>query len=166
MTTLTLTSRASAASAASSCIMRTSRKPRRVLPLQVRFCPQPSVMYTYSQADYDRSGLFPENPSISKLSYPPKPILLTVSVNFMPTSKSHPTATSSHTIRKKKMLQRPRLTIDTSNLHGPLFFTNMTTHHEKKEKFDYEDSDILTDKEDEEWVLTRENTRRNSLLSL
>ncbi|KAI9029718.1 hypothetical protein CLU79DRAFT_735655 [Phycomyces nitens] len=133
---------------------RTSR------PLQVRFCPQPSVMYTYSQADYDRSGLFPENTDMSSFI---KPILFTVSVNFM-APKPHSMATP-RTIRKKK-ISRPKLTIDTSSLHGPLYFTGMTTNHEKKERLmDIEESDSL--EEDDEWILkTRENTRRNSLLTI
>ncbi|KAL0076568.1 hypothetical protein J3Q64DRAFT_1770458 [Phycomyces blakesleeanus] len=131
-------------------------------PLQVRFCPQPSVMYTYSQSDYDRSGLFPENSSEISII---KPILFTVSVNFL-APKSHSTATP-RTIRKKK-ISRPKLTIDTSSLHGPLYFTSMTTNHEKKERLmDIEETDILDKDEDEEWILkTRENTRRNSLLAV
>jgi hypothetical protein len=55
------------------------------------------------------------------------------------------------------MSNKPKLSIDTSNLHGPLYFTNMTTNHQKKEKA------IADEHEEPVDSITKENTRRNSL---
>lgn len=134
-----------------SCIS-TTRKRKRSSELRVSFSTQPhSIIYTYSQSDYDRSGLFPDTPSVpSKESF-----IFAVSINFVPA----PLLTSSvvYPPKKKRMSNKPKLSIDTSNLHGPLYFTNMTTNHQKKEKA------IADEHEEPVDSITKENTRRNSL---
>ncbi|SAM01796.1 hypothetical protein [Absidia glauca] len=131
-------------------------------PLQVRFCTQPSeVIDTYSPVEYDRSGLFPSEP----VSLPAKNdnIILTLSFGFVtPLSSCHQPQPqpqlhqpSSPISKNKANKKRPKLSIDTSNIHdGPLYFTNMTTNHQKKEQ-----SHIPED--DHDARVTMENTEMN-----
>jgi TFIIF-interacting CTD phosphatase-like protein len=126
----------------SSCIVQPSRKRKRPSEHHVRFCTQPqSVIYTWSQSDYDRSGFYiPE-------TNPQQQLIFTLSINFV----------HKETQNKPKFnSKRPKLSIDTTNLQGPLYFTKMTTNHQKQ----------MQAEEDKEEVdhLTRENTRRNSLV--
>lgn len=122
-----------------SCLAQSSRKRKR---LHVSFCTQPqNIIYTYSQSDYDRSGSFPDFEE-QQQSY-----ILALKINFIPQLPKKLPETPN---------KRPKLTIDTSNLSGPLYFTNMTTNHQKKKIEIDNDVDIVT----------RENTRRNSLPSI
>lgn len=113
------------------------RKRKRRGSLQVRFCPEPcEIIDTYSQADYDRGGLFPD-----EHQQPPafnKNIVLTLSFGFMASPPSPPPAppiVSSPKKLKTDNKKRPKLSIDTSKIHdGPLYFTSMTTNHQKKEQ--------------------------------
>lgn len=135
------------------CLVQSSRKRKRTTGLHVRFCTQPqNIIYTYSQSDYDRSGLVPDIDSQQqKQQY-----ILALSINlFQNEEQVHPTATMKSKINNK----RPKLSIDTSNLSGPLYFTNMTTNHQKKPFV--EEVEIVDDEGID--VLTKENTRRNSL---
>ncbi|KAG2213886.1 uncharacterized protein EV154DRAFT_509154 [Mucor mucedo] len=129
-----------------SCLV-SSRKRKR--ELHVSFCTQPeNIVYTWSQSDYDRSGLFPD---IKKQD---QQFIFTLSINFV----QKPQEMEQPLIKKKSKFnnsqQRPKLSIDTSNLSGPLYFTGMTTNHQKKER-DEEESAFD--------FVTQENTRRNSL---
>lgn len=144
----------------SSCLV-SSRKRKR--ELHVRFCTQPqSIIYTYSQTDYDRSGLFPD----TKEEDQPKQqqqFIFTLSINFVqPTTSINDkqVETEQQPLFKKKKSKfnsnRPKLSIDTSNLQGPLYFTNMSTNHQKKKE-------PLSIEEDAIDLVTKENTRRNSL---
>ncbi|KAI8971385.1 hypothetical protein BDB01DRAFT_811627 [Pilobolus umbonatus] len=130
-----------------SCIVSTKRKRPN---LHVSFCTLPQiVIYTHSQSDYDRSGLFPETPINNNVyNNDNKSLIFTLSINFVNTP-----IINTQKI-KLKSNKRPKLSIDTSNLQGPLYFTNMTTNHQRK-KMEM-DEDVLDNE-------TRENTRRNSL---
>ncbi|GAA5808290.1 hypothetical protein MFLAVUS_001680 [Mucor flavus] len=140
-----------------SCLV-SSRKRKRRAELHVRFCTQPEVIvYTYSQSDYDRSGLFPDakNEDQQKQQF-----IFRLSINFV---QNQPEIIEQPPLFKKKSKfnnnnQRPKLSIDTSNLHGPLYFTNMTTNHQKKKEIIIEEDE--TNAID---LVTKENTRRNSL---
>lgn len=132
-----------------SCLV-SSRKRKR--ELRVSFCTQPeNIVYTWSQTDYDRSGLFPD---IKKQD---QQFIFTLSINFV----QKPQKIEEQPIFKKKSKfnnnnnQRPKLSIDTSNLNGPLYFTSMTTNHQKKELTEEDDNTVD--------IVTKENTRRNSL---
>ncbi|KAI8365789.1 hypothetical protein BD560DRAFT_401742 [Blakeslea trispora] len=134
----------------SSCLTHSSRKRKRSPDLHVHFSTQPqSIIYTHSQSDYDRSGLLPD---ISDQQ--PSRIFLAFSINIV-SNPIPPTDSECVTEKQKKHAKRPKLTIDTGNLQGPLYFTKLTTNHQKgkKEQFDDEEMDTLT----------KENTRRNSL---
>ncbi|OBZ91462.1 hypothetical protein A0J61_00512 [Choanephora cucurbitarum] len=134
----------------SSCLIDSSRKRKRSSGLHVHFSTQPqSIIYTYSQSDYDRSGLVPE-----KNGHQTNRIFLAFSINIV-SNPIHPTDVNYVTKKQKKHAKRPKLTIDTTNLQGPLYFTKLTTNHQKikKEQPDDEEMDPLT----------KENTRRNSL---
>lgn len=129
-----------------SCLV-SSRKRKR--ELHVSFCTQPeNIVYTWSQSDYDRSGLFPD---IKKQD---QQFIFTLSINFV----QKPQELEQPQFKKKSKFntsqQRPKLSIDTSNLNGPLYFTGMSTNHQKKER-DEEETGFD--------VVTKENTRRNSL---
>jgi hypothetical protein len=132
-----------------SCLV-SSRKRKRTSELHVRFCTQPtSIIYTYSQTDYDRSGLFPDTQQNEKQQ---QQFIFTLSINFV-----QPTEQPQQPLfKKKKSNNRPKLSIDTSNLQGPLYFTNMSTNHQKKKQ-------PLPIEEDAIDLVTKENTRRNSL---
>jgi hypothetical protein len=150
MTTTTTTT-------ATSCLINTTntcRKRKRSSESHVRFSTQPqSIIYTYSQSDYDRSGLLPEiQPQHEKQQF-----IFTLAINFV----RHPPLTpikEQQKLKKSSPTKRPKLSIDTSNLQGPLYFTNMTTNHQKKMNF-FQPED---EKEDID-IVTKENTRRNSL---
>lgn len=134
-----------------SCLVQPSRKRKRTSGLHVSFCTQPqNIIYTYSQSDYDRSGLMPDMESQQqKQQY-------IVALLFQQNDKE---PVQCKTPIKAKINKRPKLSIDTSNLSGPLYFTNMTTNHQKK-PFIQEEPEINEDGID---TLTKENTRRNSL---
>ncbi|GAA5802729.1 hypothetical protein HPULCUR_008203 [Helicostylum pulchrum] len=143
-----------------SCLI-SSRKRKRRAELHVRFCTQPEVIvYTYSQSDYDRSGLFPD---AKKEDQQKQQFIFRLSINFV---QNQPEIIQQPPLFKKKSKfnnnnnnsQRPKLSIDTSNLHGPLYFTNMTTNHQKKQE-------IIIDEDETNAIdlVTKENTRRNSL---
>ncbi|CAO3698086.1 unnamed protein product [Rhizopus stolonifer] len=114
-----------------SCLA--SRKRKRSNQ-HVRFSSQPLVLNTWSETDYDRSGLFFDMPMIQQRR---EEIIFALSINFVQ--------------KKETKSKRPKLSIDTSSFHGPLYFTSMTTHHK----------DL---KEEEDFSMeTRENTKRNRL---
>ncbi|KAG2230240.1 hypothetical protein BDF21DRAFT_423961 [Thamnidium elegans] len=138
-----------------SCLV-SSRKRKRRAELHVRFCTQPEVIvYTYSQSDYDRSGLFPDT---KKEDQQKQQFIFRLSINFVQNQQE---IIDPPLFKKKSKFnnnQRPKLSIDTSNLHGPLYFTNMTTNHQKKKEIIIEEDE--TNAID---LVTKENTRRNSL---
>ncbi|KAI9356652.1 hypothetical protein BD770DRAFT_389819, partial [Pilaira anomala] len=139
-----------------SCLV-SSRKRKRREELHVRFCTQPEVIvYTYSQSDYDRSGLFPDD-NTKKEDQQKQQFIFRLSINFVQQQPEQPLFKKKSKFNNNS--QRPKLSIDTSNLHGPLYFTNMTTNHQKKKE-------ILIDEDDNNNpidLVTKENTRRNSL---
>ncbi|CAO3648948.1 unnamed protein product [Cunninghamella blakesleeana] len=116
--------------------------------LKVHFCTKPiEIIDTYSPLEYDRSGLFdkynqdefPFN-QYHEQQKENQNIILTLSINFIPTST---TSLSSPLPLKQK--KKPKLSIDTSNIHGPLYFTNMSTNHQKKDPvINKLDDDTLT----------------------
>ncbi|ORZ18600.1 hypothetical protein BCR42DRAFT_411234 [Absidia repens] len=132
------------------------RKRRDSGVLRVRFCTEPcKIIDTYSPFEYNRGGLFPdidhdeENDTHYQHAsdYNHNNIILTFSFGFMsPTSsrQSHqspatpilPSQTSSAAAKRNKGdKKKPKLSIDTSNIQdGPLYFTNMTTNHQKNEQ--------------------------------
>ncbi|KAI8639053.1 hypothetical protein BD408DRAFT_422039 [Parasitella parasitica] len=139
-----------------TAIKTTCRKRKRSSESHVRFSTQPqSIIYTYSQSDYDRSGLLP----VIQPQHEKQQFILTLAFNFV---HSQPSQVDQKPMFNKKSTRnkRPKLTIDTSNLHGPLYFTSMTTNHQKKSIQPL--SPAEDDKEDFD-SLTKENTRRNSL---
>ncbi|KAI9496753.1 hypothetical protein BDB00DRAFT_785212 [Zychaea mexicana] len=119
-------------------------KRKRSASLHVRFCSEaPQVEYTYSQSDYDRSGLFPTVTPQDIENIYNSPVILAVSFNMITTNTTTTTTTTTKALSQKqttpmpplkrtKQQKPPRLSIDTSNIHGPLFFTSMTTNHQKK----------------------------------
>lgn len=139
-----------------SCLA-SSRKRKRTSELHVRFCTQPqAIVYTWSQSDYDRSGLFPDTTETTEEDCQPQQFIFALSINIIqPTTQPQE---EQPIFKKKSKLNRPKLSIDTSNLHGPLYFTNMTTNHQKKNK-----EPIVVPEEDPIDLVTKENTRRNSL---
>ncbi|KAG2227442.1 hypothetical protein INT45_007467 [Circinella minor] len=110
-------------------------KRKRSTSLHVRFCSEePQVEYTYSQSDYDRSGLFPTvTPQDIEKIYN-NPVILAVSFNITTpvVAQEPPQPQVPRPMKRTKQQKPPRLSIDTSTIHGPLFFTNMTTNHQKK----------------------------------
>lgn len=138
-----------------SCLV-SSRKRKRRAELHVHFSTQPEVIvYTYSQSDYDRSGLFPDT---KKEDQQKQQFIFRLSINFV--QNQHEIIEPPLFKKKSKFNnnQRPKLSIDTSNLHGPLYFTNMTTNHQKKKEIIIEE-----DENNAIDLVTKENTRRNSL---
>lgn len=136
----------------SSCLVQSSRKRKRPSEQHVRFCTQPqNVIYTWSQSDYDRGGFYIPDSSQQQ-------VIFTLSINFV----HQPNENVNQKMAKKPKFtnKRPKLSIDTTNLQGPLYFTNMTTNHQKQMQAEYKKED---EKEDID-LLTRENTRRNSLV--
>ncbi|CAO3609683.1 unnamed protein product [Mucor hiemalis] len=142
-----------------SCLV-SSRKRKRASELHVRFCTQPqSIVYTYSQSDYDRSGLFPDTKKEDQQKH--QQFIFTLSINFIQNAIHEQPQEEQPLLKKKKSKfnnNRPKLSIDTSNVHGPLYFTNMTTNHQKKKEV--QPSCLEEDPIDS---VTKENTRRNSL---
>ena len=155
-------------SSSNTCSSMTKKR-KRSSSLHVRFCTEaPRVEYTYSQSDYDRSGLFPTiTPDAqAPISPPPsqstnaKPSMI-LAVSFSVVTHNNDNAKNINSgveesippTKRNKAQRRPRLTIDTSSIHGPLFFTNMTTNHKKPAVV--EDNDDVIDQQ------TLENTRRN-----
>lgn len=142
-----------------SCLV-SSRKRKRASELHVRFCTQPqSIVYTYSQSDYDRSGLFPDTKKEDQQKH--QQFIFTLSINFVQKANNEQPQEEQPLFKKKKSKfnnNRPKLSIDTSNLNGPLYFTNMTTNHQKKQEA--QPSCLEEDPIDS---VTKENTRRNSL---
>jgi hypothetical protein len=131
-----------------SCLVQPSRKRKRPSEHHVRFCTQPqSIIYTWSQSDYDRSGFYiPETNQ--------KQFIFTLSINFV-----HQPKENLNEKKPKFNSKRPKLSIDTTNLQGPLYFTKMTTNHQKQMQTEHKE-----DEKEEVDLLTRENTRRNSLV--
>lgn len=133
-----------------SCLAQntTSRKRKR---LHVSFCTLPeNVIYTHSQSDYDRGS------STDFFSdYHTPAYFFALKINFIP--QEQPIESTSVTSDSSNNKKRPKLTIDTSNLSGPLYFTKMTTNHQKRREAAYDDDNDFFDR------LTAENTRRNSL---
>ncbi|CEP15200.1 hypothetical protein [Parasitella parasitica] len=140
----------------STAIKTACRKRKRSSQSHVRFSTQPqSIIYTYSQSDYDRSGLLPDpQPQHEKQQF-----IVALAFNFVP-SQSSPVEQSPTFVKKSTRNKKPKLSIDTSNLHGPLYFTNMTTNHQKKS---IQAISPAEDEKDDFDILTKENTRRNSL---
>ncbi|GAN09617.1 hypothetical protein MAM1_0278c09148 [Mucor ambiguus] len=135
------------------------RKRKRSLDSHVRFSTQPqSIIYTYSQSDYDRSGLsFPE----TQTQHDKKKFILALAINFVGSDASPPSPPAEQpTFVKKSKNNRPKLSIDTTNLHGPLYFTDMTTNHQKKALVS---PPSPVEEVEEVDIITKENTRRNSL---
>ena len=131
-----------------SCLASSHKRRRTSSQLHVRFCTQPQIITYYSRSD--RDGLFFDMPSSPK-EHKQDPFIL-LSINFF----------ESPLKRKAKFTsKRPKLTIDTSNLSGPLYFTSMTTNHAKY----ILKADLEEDQEEEDPIdmETRENTKRNSL---
>lgn len=147
-------------STANPCLMTsntTCRKRKRSLDSHVRFSTQPqSIIYTYSQSDYDRSGLsFPE------IQHDKQKFILALAINFVGSDASPPSPPAEQpTFSKKPKNKRPKLSIDTTNLKGPLYFTNMTTNHQKKA---LASPPSPVEEVEEVDIITKENTRRNSL---
>ncbi|CAO3598949.1 unnamed protein product [Absidia cylindrospora] len=167
----------------SSMIADRKRKRRDRGVLRVRFCTEPcEVIDTYSPFEYNRGGLFPDvdhdeenvnhyqHSSDYNHSNHNNNIILTFSFGFMsptsscqshrsPTSPILPRQTSSSEIKRNKGdKKKPKLSIDTSNIQdGPLYFTNMTTNHQKNEQ------PFLTDIGDDDLdaKITMENTEIN-----
>ncbi|KAI9480710.1 MAG: hypothetical protein EXX96DRAFT_563848 [Benjaminiella poitrasii] len=144
------------------CLVKTCRKRKRSTGLHVRFCNQPqNIIYTYSQADYDRSGLFPNSGEHEQK----RQFIVSLSISHQ--KQDHPQMIIQQPIlsatkkSKKSGKNRPSLSIDTSNLHGPLYFTKMTTNHQKNLKICW-DAEV-DDLKEEVDAITMENTRRNSL---
>ncbi|KAI8065444.1 hypothetical protein BC940DRAFT_304110 [Gongronella butleri] len=123
-------------------------------PMRVRFCSKPhEVIATYSPCEYDRSGLFPDVPPLSlypnvipaTMVMPPSMDAAAKSMLSPPPSTCLPSppieqddaepwpATQAPTAAKTQR-KRPKLTIDTSAIQGPLFFTDLSTNHQKKLK--------------------------------
>ena len=134
---VTLTSSISLPSSTTTTASSSSsgNKRKRSTSLHVRFCSEaPQVEYTYSQSDYDRSGLFPTvTPQDIEKIYN-NPVFLAVSFNITTpvVAQEPPQPQASRPMKRTKQQKPPRLSIDTSAIHGPLFFTNMTTNHQKK----------------------------------
>lgn len=125
-----------------------NKKRKRSTSLRVRFClEQTRIAYTYSQSDYDRSGLFPVVDT--------EKVVLTVSVVASPIQQGTPTTPVTDNKPIKKLQRPPRLTIDTTNIEGPLFFTSLTTNHQKQKPHGDEEEDEHQDAQ------TIENTKRN-----
>ncbi|KAF1804621.1 hypothetical protein V8B55DRAFT_1586527 [Mucor lusitanicus] len=149
-------------STTTSCLMTNNtacRKRKRSLDSHVRFSTQPqSIIYTYSQSDYDRSGLsFPE----IQTQHEKQKFILALSINFVGSDASPPSPPAETPIFvKKPKNKRPKLSIDTTNLQGPLYFTNMTTNHQKKA---LASPPSPVEEVEEVDIITKENTRRNSL---
>ncbi|ORX52009.1 hypothetical protein DM01DRAFT_1384259 [Hesseltinella vesiculosa] len=112
-------------------------------PFRVRFSSTPQVMDTYSPSEYDRSGLFPDVPPL--VLYPkiiPSTMPLPSSLSPLPSPPA--TCLPSPPIEedldqqwlpaKRSQRKKPKLTIDTSAIQGPLFFTELSTNHQKKSK--------------------------------
>ncbi|ORZ18672.1 hypothetical protein BCR42DRAFT_411382 [Absidia repens] len=165
-----------------SSSMTVDRKRKRRGTLQVRFCTEPcEIIDTHSPLDYDRGGLFPNvsHDDQSNNTYANSNIILTLSFGFVaPSSSCHsppPTTplpppqqqqqqqhsvSSSNLMMKKPRAdkKRPKLSIDTSNIHdGPLYFTSMTTNHQKKEQ----QQQKLNVEDDHDARITMENTEMN-----
>ncbi|KAI9319210.1 hypothetical protein BX666DRAFT_1924060 [Dichotomocladium elegans] len=131
-----------------------TKKRKRAASLHVRFCTdEPKVEYTYSRSDYDRSGLFP-----SVVDAAPMILAVSISVVAQPvkSTESLPPVDFIRPLKRNKS-ERPRLTIDTGSIHGPLFFTNLSTNHSKKMLL----TPIDEKSSSEQDRLTQENTRRN-----
>ncbi|KAL9540622.1 hypothetical protein MBANPS3_009578 [Mucor bainieri] len=140
-------------SSTTSCLMASSttcRKRKRSLDSHVRFSTQPQ--------NYDRSGLsFPE----IQTQHDKKKFILALAINFVGSDASPPSPPAEQpTFIKKLKSKRPKLSIDTTNLQGPLYFTNMTTNHQKKA---LASPPSPVDEVEEVDIITKENTRRNSL---
>ncbi|KAG0735047.1 hypothetical protein G6F57_014558 [Rhizopus arrhizus] len=130
-----------------SCLA-TSHKRKRSSNHHVRFCTQPQmIIHTYSQSDYDRSGLLFDIQQNKRKKEIKDSFIFALSINFVQNDFIPPKDKARFTNK------RPKLSIDTSNLSGPLYFTNMTTHHPKEEEEEESPVDLET----------KENTRRNSL---
>ncbi|KAI8339462.1 hypothetical protein BC941DRAFT_420561 [Chlamydoabsidia padenii] len=142
-----------------SCTIHDRKRKRRTSdgnPLQVRFCTQPNeIIDTYSPVEYDRSGLFSTDNSDGIKS---DNIILTLSIGFVTPLSCQPTSTPPPVIKNKSDRKRPKLSIDTSNIHdGPLYFTSMTTNHQKKEHA----QPLVHLDDDHEARITMENTEMN-----
>ncbi|ORZ02830.1 hypothetical protein BCR43DRAFT_429739 [Syncephalastrum racemosum] len=147
----------------SSAFLSSGNKRKR--SLRVHFCvEQPRVAYTYSQSDYDRSGLFcdvtPISPIVPQQTQQHDASIIPVHATITVVSLSvttHPAGSPT----SKKQKNKPRLSIDTSSIHGPLYLTNLTTNHQKRSL----NQDTTKDHEDDESDdQTRENTKRNRAL--
>ncbi|KAK4518824.1 pyruvate carboxylase [Mucor velutinosus] len=148
-----------------SCLITSNaacRKRKRSLGSHVRFSTQPqSIIYTYSQSDYDRSGL--SSPEI-QTQHDKQKFILALAINFVGSVASPPSPPAEQpAFVKKSKNKRPKLSIDTTNLQGPLYFTNMTTNHQKKALASPPSPVEGVDELEELDIITKENTRRNSL---
>lgn len=135
------------------------RKRKRTSDSHVRFSTQPqSIIYTYSQSDYDRSGLsFPQ----IQTQHDKQKFILALAINFVGFDAPPPSPPAEQpAFTKKPKSKRPKLSIDTANLQGPLYFTNMTTNHQKKS---LSSPPSPVEEVEEIDIVTKENTRRNSL---
>lgn len=145
----------------SACLSSGNKRKRS---LRVHFCvEQPRVAYTYSQSDYDRSGLFsdaaPMSPIVPQQTQHDAsiiPVHATITVVSLSVA-AHPADAPIN----KKQKNKPRLSIDTSSIHGPLYLTNLTTNHQKRSLNQDTTKNHDDDESDDQ---TRENTKRNRAL--
>ncbi|CAO3654055.1 unnamed protein product [Cunninghamella echinulata] len=146
-------------SSSSSLLIR-KRKRNVSTTTKVHFCTKPNeIIDTYSALEYDRSGLYDQynnnelpinhHQDNNNNNNNKNNIIFTLSINFIPTTTTITNTTSLSTTNDNKSLQnkkKPKLSIDTSNIHGPLYFTNMSTNHQKKDQTSrlYHEDDNIT----------------------
>ncbi|KAI8064279.1 uncharacterized protein B0P05DRAFT_554823 [Gilbertella persicaria] len=109
----------------------------------VRFASEVTVLETYSADEYDRSDIF-STPVLYKLNPTIKPPQLTLEIlphlvkdeDMMSSPENSPNtppilSMTDHYFgqKKRKKLQRPKLTIDTNICSDPLFFTCLSTNY-------------------------------------
>ncbi|KAI9305982.1 hypothetical protein BJ944DRAFT_264267 [Cunninghamella echinulata] len=124
------------------------RKRKRNASTKVHFCTKPhEIIDTYSALEYDRSGLYDQYNNSNELPFnqdnSKNNIIFTLSINFIPTTTTTTLTNNTKSLQNKK---KPKLSIDTSNIHGPLYFTNMSTNHQKKDQASklYHEDDTIT----------------------
>ncbi|KAI7897973.1 uncharacterized protein BX663DRAFT_526640 [Cokeromyces recurvatus] len=137
-----------------SCLVQASHKRKRIHGLHVRFCTQPQdIIYTYSQTDYDRSGLYSNIDEQDRKEKFTRAISIfceqEILFQMMTSQKQQPIIKN---IKKSNKI-RPNLVINTNNLQDPLYFTNLTTDYQKHTQSYYRSK--VNDLEEEIGVITR-----------
>ncbi|CAO3628100.1 unnamed protein product [Cunninghamella blakesleeana] len=125
--------------------LKTTLKRKRQQSYRVRFNDIPIEHITYSSDEYDRGGIFSFsvlykiNPTVLQQSstQQPKLKLNTSSLNQDDSSSSPSPQTPSD--NELSPIKKPKLTINTNLMNGPLFLTQLTTFNQHQD----DDNDFL-----------------------